>query len=74
MQNQEEQDQGQERNEPNEGQNGNNGRIYAPRPFIQPDDPFILLEEFSLPPTVVQSAIRRPPMQENNFELKIITL
>ena len=26
-------------------------------PFIQLDDPFMLLEEFALPPTVVQSAI-----------------
>ena len=34
----------------------------------------MLLEEFALPPTVIQSAIRRPPIQENNFELKTITL
>ena len=34
----------------------------------------MLLEEFSLPPTVVQSAIRRPPIQANNFELKAVTL
>ena len=34
----------------------------------------MLLEEFSLPPTVVQSAIRRPPIQANNFELKLVTL
>ena len=47
---------------------------YDPRTFIQPDDPFMLLEEFALPPTVVQSAIRRPPIQANNFELKIVTL
>ena len=33
-----------------------------------------MLEEFSLPPTVVQSAIRRPPIQANNFELKTLTL
>ena len=46
----------------------------APRPFIQPDDPFMLLEEFALPPTVVQTAIRRPPIQANNFELKLVTL
>ena len=43
-------------------------------PFIQLDDPFMLLEEFTLPPTVVQSAIRRPPIQANNFELKTVTL
>ena len=34
----------------------------------------MLLEEFTLPPMVVQSAIRRPPIQANNFELKTITL
>ena len=41
----------------NGGHNGNNGRNYAPRPFIQPNDLFMLLEEFVLPPIVVQSAI-----------------
>ena len=45
-----------------------------PRPFIQPDDPFMLLEEFSLPPTVFQMTIRRPPIQENNLERKLVTL
>ena len=74
MQNQEGQYQGQEKNEPQGGHNGNNGRNFAPIPFIHPDDPFMLLEEFSIPPTVVQSAIRRPPIQANNFELKIVTL
>ena len=39
-----------------------------------PDDSFMLLEEFTLPPTVVQSTIRRPPIQTNNFELKAVTL
>ena len=34
----------------------------------------MLLEEFALPLTVVQSAIRRPPIQANNFELKTVTL
>ena len=34
----------------------------------------MLLEEFALPPTVVQSTIRRPPIQGNNFELKGVTL
>ena len=34
----------------------------------------MLLKELSLPPTVVQSAIRRPPIQANNFELKSVTL
>ena len=74
MQNQEGQDQVQEKNEPQGGHNGNNGRNYAPRLFIQLDDSFMLLKEFALPPTVVQSAIRRPPIQANNFELKIVTL
>ena len=41
------------RNELNEGHNRNNGRNYAPRPVIQPDDPYMLLEEFAFPPTVV---------------------
>ena len=74
MQNNVEQDHGQEKNEPQGGHNGNNGRNQAPRPFIQPDDPFMLLEEFALPPKVVQTAIRRPPIQANNFELKSVTL
>ena len=56
------------------GRNGNNGTNQAPMSFIQPDDPFMLLEEFALPPTVVQTAIRRPPIQANNFELKSVTL
>ena len=34
----------------------------------------MLLEEFALPLTIVQSAIRRPPIQANNFELKVVTL
>ena len=74
MENNEEQDLSIEQNEPHRGRNGNNRRYQAPRPFIQPDDPFMLLEEFALPPTVVQTTIRRPPIQENNFELKSITL
>ena len=74
MQDNEGQDQGQEQNEPQGGHNGNNGRNYAPKTFLKPDDPFMLLEEFALPPTVVQSAIRRPSIQANNFELKMVTL
>ena len=74
MQNQEAQDQCHERNESQGEQNGNNGMNNATIPFIQPDDPNILLEEFALPPTVVQSAIRRSPIQANNFELKRVTL
>ena len=42
-----------EQNEPQRGRNGNNRRNQAPRPFIQPNDPFMLLDEFVLPPTVV---------------------
>ena len=34
----------------------------------------MLLEEFALPPIVVQTAIRRPPIRANNFELKSVTL
>ena len=37
-----------ERNEPQRGRNGNNGRNQAPRPFIQPDGHFMLLDEFVL--------------------------
>ena len=74
MENNEDQNLDVERNEPQRGRNGNNGRNQAPRPFIQPDDPFMLLDEFVLPPTVVQTAIRRPPIQANNFELKSVTV
>ena len=74
MQNNVEHDHGEEQNGPQGGHNGNNVRNQAPRPFVQPDDPFMLLEEFALPPTVVQTAIRRPPIQVNNFELKSVTL
>ena len=74
MQNNVEQDHGQEQNKPQRGHNGNNDRNQPPRLFIQLDDPFMLLEEFALPPTIVQAAIRRPPIQANNFELKSVTL
>ena len=74
MQNNEDHDLVNEHNEPQRDRNGNNGRNHAPRSFIQPDDPFMLLEEFSLLPTVVQTTIRRPPIQANNFELKSVTL
>ena len=74
MENNEDQNLDVERNEPRRGRKGNNGRNQAPRPFIQPDDPFMLLDEFVLPPTVVQTAIRRPPIQANNFELKSVTV
>ena len=55
-------------------QNGKNYRDQATRSFVHPDNPHMLLEEFTLPPTVVQSVIRRPPIQANNFELKGVTL
>ena len=42
--------------------------------MVQPDDLDMLLEKFALPPTVIQSVIRRPPIQANNFELKAVTL
>ena len=74
IQNNEEHDLGHEKNEPQRDCNGNNDRNHAPMPFIQPNDPFMLLEEFSLPPIVVQTAIRRPPIQANNFKLKSVTL
>ena len=74
MENTEEQDFGIEQTKPQRSRNGNHGRNQAPRPFIQPDDPFMLLDEFMLPPTVVQTAIRRPPIQANNFELKSVTV
>ena len=74
MENNEEQDLNLQQNVPQRGRNGNNGRNQAPMPFIHPDNPFMLLEEFSLPPTVVQTAIRQPPIQANNFELKSVTL
>ena len=60
--------------EPQVEQNGHNYRNPTTTPFVQSDDPHILLEEFALPPTVIQSAIRRPPIQANNFVLKEVTL
>ena len=53
MENTEEQEFGVEQTEPQRSRNGNDGRNQAPRPVIQPDDPFMLLDEFVLPPTVV---------------------
>ena len=43
--------------EPQVEQNGQNYRNLATTPFLQPDNPHMLLEEFALPPTVVQSTI-----------------
>ena len=34
----------------------------------------MLLEEFAFPPTAIQLAIRRPPIQANNSDLKGVTL
>ena len=55
-------------------QNGQNHRNQATTPFVQPDNPHMLLEEFAPPSTIVQSAIPRPPIQVNNFKLKRVTL
>ena len=74
MHNQEDEGEFQERNEPQVDQNGQNYRDQATRSFVQPDNPHMLLEEFPLPPKIVQSTIRRPPIQANNFELKGVTL
>ena len=38
------------------------------------DNPHMLLEDFALPPIVVQSDIQRPPIQANNFVLKGVTV
>ena len=42
---------------------------YAPMPFIQPDNPFMLLEKFALPPTIVQSAI--PKTTHSGKQLRV---
>ena len=60
--------------EENELSGGNRGNNNAYRIVVQPDDPYMLLEEFALQPTIIQSMIRRPPIQANNFELKAVTL
>ena len=54
MQNQEDEGQVHDRNEPQVEQNGHNHRNQATRSVVQLDDPHMLLEEFALPPTVVQ--------------------
>ena len=74
MQHQVDAEQIHDRNESQVEQNGHNHRNQATTPFVQPDNPHMLLEEFALPPIVVQSTIRRPPIQANNFELKGVTL
>ena len=43
-----------DRDEPHEEQNGQNHRNPATTPFVQPYNLHMLLEEFALPPTVVQ--------------------
>ena len=53
---------------------GNRGNNNTRRKVVQPDDQDMLLEEFSLPPMVIQSVVCRPPIQANNFELKVVTL
>ena len=42
--------------------------------MVQPNDQEMLWEEFVLLPTVIQSVIHIPPIQANNFELKVVTL
>ena len=56
------------------GGDGNRGNNNACWPMVQLDNPNMRLEEFSLPPTVIQFVIRKPPIQANNFELKVVTL
>ena len=51
-----------DRDEPQVEQNGQNYRNLATTPFVQPDNPHMLLEEFALPPTIVQLAICRQPI------------
>ena len=43
--------------EPQAEQNTQDHRNQATRSFVQPDNPHMLLEEFALPPTIVQSDI-----------------
>ena len=54
------------------GGDGNRRNNNVRRLVIQPDDPDMLLEEFALPPIVIQFVIHRPPIQANNFELKAV--
>ena len=63
-----------DRDEPHVEQNRHNHRTQATTLFVQLDNPYMLLVEFALPPIIVQSAIRRPPIQANNFELNGVTL
>ena len=56
------------------GGNGNRGNNNIRWPVVQLNDPDMLLEEFILPPTVIQSITCRPSIQANNFELKVVTL
>ena len=58
----------------NELSGRNKGNNNARQPVVQPNDLDMLLEEFSLPPRVIQSTIRIPLIQANNFELKVMTL
>ena len=71
MENTEEQDLGIEQTEPQRGRNGNHGRNQAPRPFIQPDDPFMLLDEFVLPPTVVSDSYQTTTYSSEQFRIEV---
>ena len=57
MQHQVDEGQIHERDEPQVQQNGHNHRNQATTPFVQPNNLHMLLDQFSLPPIVVQSAI-----------------
>ena len=58
IQNQENERHFQERNEPQVDQNRHDYRDQATKSFVQSDNSHMLLEEFALPPAVVQSTIR----------------
>ena len=61
MQNQEDEGQFQERNEPQVDHNGQNYRDQDTRSFVQPDNPHMLFEEFTLSPTVERNNFANAP-------------
>ena len=61
--------------DPNEARNGNN----LPSNNQLMNNPLVVnqpmaLWEYALPPTGIQSVIKRPAIQANNFVLKLVTL
>ena len=68
MQNNEDHDLGHDKNEPQRDRNGNNGRNHAPRLFIQPDDSFMLLEEF---PTTYSCSDGHPKTTYSGKQLRV---